>query len=133
MKLELPEEILSAVSLLNKVEKSIDFEYRVSTFQEALQDLEECEADYPELKNYISNILKAHTRSLFHDLSKHRPDLDLYLWFQVVFLLCVKMKQETKQIVAGNPTMRQYLEDLLLVQAEKRPAEIRRLFAEFFE
>jgi len=131
--MELPEDILSAVSLLNEGEKSTDFEYRVSRFQLALQDLEACEANYPEHKNYISNILKAYTRSLFHDLYEHRPDLDSYIWFQIVFLLCFQMKQETKAIIANEPIMRQYLRDLLLAQAQNGSAEIHRLFPNFFE
>jgi len=43
------------------------------------------------------------------------------------------MKQETKVIIANDPIMSQYLEDLLLVQADKKPHEIRCLFSDVFE
>lgn len=129
----LPEDILEALGILKDSEKSDIVKNKVQNFIKGIEALSECINEYPEHEKVIDNYKHSCTRSLISYLYTKRPNFDPDSWLDLVFMLFLNIKNQTKQIIEENPELGDYLEEFVALWSEKTPAELKGVVVDIFK
>ncbi len=100
----------------------------------AFNELDDLALDYPAQTGKILHYKLPHIRQLLKYLSSNRPDIDFDSYINLVLVLLSNAKDETKGLIAQNPTLREYLvSEFLPLWAPKSQPELRIAFEYILE
>ncbi len=102
---------------------------KTGAYRSAFNELDNLALDYPEQTDKIAHYKLPHIRQLLKYLSSKRPDIDFDSYINLVLVLLSNAKDETKNLIAQNPALREYLvSEFLPLWAPKSQPELRIAF-----
>ncbi|HBI48068.1 MAG TPA: hypothetical protein DDX93_05055 [Smithella sp.] len=133
MKSDFPQEIKEALNNLNAAEKKVVSGSGIKFYAETLDALNEYVGEYPEYKEYISNVTTAHIRRIIDILHDNKPEIDLNSWVYLIIMLFVRHKNATLNIVKERKHLRLYFIEILSLWAGIDKAALKDLLDELLK
>lgn len=126
----LPEDILSAVKLLDSSFGSRESREQVKLFKSAVYLLNDSMDDLPIYREDISKIKYSYTVRLLCSLAPN-PDYDT--WLEYVLLLCIDLKNEVKSLKNNDAQLFESFLTFLRLYASDTPDTFRQNIARFID